>query len=165
VEQDELRAARLSAATFNAEPDWRAHVAHAELVGEEEINGKACYKLVVTPKSRPPETRFYDKESNLLVKLETQQPPGCGPAVPLQMSFSDYRWVDGLLIAHRVETAIEACGTARGMIHEIEGIEHNVEIPADRFAVPQQVVDAIRSGTATRPRWQGADCPEGESGS
>jgi hypothetical protein len=145
IERGEARKARIRAAAFDATVNWRARFEEARCLGIESIDGRDCYKIVLTPVEGLPETQYYDTESSLLVRIDMSQPSSCGPPIPIEMALSDYRPVDGLLIAHRVEETLEACGTKRGMVFVTEKIEHNVALSADRFDPPPAIREALRS--------------------
>jgi len=72
-----------------------------EVKGVEEINGKSCYKLLVTRPSGSKSTEFYDKETFLKVKevkVETQQ----GQSVTTISEYSDYEAVDGITVPQTI---------------------------------------------------------------
>ena len=139
IEGDDARAAELHAATFNAPVRWRELYSKAKLVGEETVDGKPCYKIVLTPKAGMPETRYYDKESNLLVKVQRTRLSSNFPSMPMEVTLSDYKPVDGLLIAHKVKRVAQQCGSEREMLFVTKSIAHNVEMPTDRFAPPKDI--------------------------
>ncbi len=48
-----------------------------EIKGMEDVNGKACYKLLVTKPSGTKSIEYYDKATNLKVKeVQTSNPRG-----------------------------------------------------------------------------------------
>ena len=91
-------------------------------------------KVVVTPKDGKPQTLYFDQESNLAVRVDmvVENPMG---TIPFTSYMSDYRDIDGILIPHTVE--VEVMGQKR--VIKTESVEHNVELPADRFALPAEV--------------------------
>ncbi len=60
---------------------WRDFYKKAELAGTEDVGGKACYKLVLTPNEGSAETRYYDKSSNPLVKVLLPMSTPQGPTL------------------------------------------------------------------------------------
>lgn len=130
-------------AEFDLITHWRDFFEKAECVGIENVNEKPAYKVVVTPKEGDPETWYLDKESGLTVRVDitVQSPMG---AVPVQSYHGDVREVDGLLLAHKVEATV--MGQARVMT--VEGIEHNTEIPADRFEIPAAIQELLAPAEA-----------------
>jgi hypothetical protein len=59
--------------------------------------------------------------------------------VPLESYISDYREVDGILLPFKVRVAV--AGQTRVMTNT--SVKHNVELPADRFAVPEDILALI----------------------
>jgi len=113
---------------------WRELYSEARLDGTEEVDGKPCVKLVLTPKAGRPLTLFLDQATGLMLRTDLIMPTDAGE-VPMRIRPQDYREVDGLKLAHRVIT--EVMGQERVMT--IQRIEHNVDLPADRFALPADV--------------------------
>src|SRR4029079_8762675 len=68
VKEGDEKAAAIQAARFNAELHWRDYY-NAETTGIEQVDGKDCYKVRLTPKEGMPMSRYYEKDSNLLVKM------------------------------------------------------------------------------------------------
>ena len=134
IKKGEERALAVREGTFYAELHWRELYEKAECVGVESVNDRPCYKVVMTPKEGKPETRYYDKETHLLVKLTMTAPTPMGD-IPVEATPGDYKEVDGILIPHRAESMV--FGQKRILVSE--SIEHNVEIPADRFELPEEV--------------------------
>jgi hypothetical protein len=146
IKEGDERAVVLRSAAFDGVPQWRRLFNKAECVGVETIEGKPAYKIILTPNEGPPETRYYDKESNLLVKVEISLTLPMG-TIAMEFYPSDYKRVDGVLFPHK--TRMMVLGTER--IMTIESIEHNVEIPKDCFKLPaeiQELVDREKEGKA-----------------
>jgi outer membrane lipoprotein-sorting protein len=118
---------------------WRKVFKQVETAGIEDVAGKACYKVVATPPDLPPQTMFFDKESYLLVKVSMTMESQAG-TIPLESSLSDYRSVDGVLMPYK--TVIKTIGPER--ISTVDGIEQNVNLPADRFALPAAIKALIK---------------------
>jgi hypothetical protein len=118
---------------------WRKVYKQVETAGIEDVAGKACYKVVVTPPELPPQTLYFDKETNLLTKVSLTTETQVG-TIPVETAMSDYRRVDGILLAHK--NVIKTIGPER--ITTIEKYEHNVTLPADRFAPPAEIKALIK---------------------
>jgi hypothetical protein len=142
IEEGAARDAQLREAAFNGVVRWREFYREAECVGEETVDGAACYKVVMTPYAGEPETRYYDQQTHLLVKVQNIRLSSHMPAMPTEITFSDYRWVDGLLIPHQKKRVFEQCGSKREMLYVTNSIEHNVKLPAERFDLPEEVRQA-----------------------
>src|SRR5437868_4503983 len=65
LKEGEEKAGAFQAARFNADLNWR-DTYKAEITGVEKVDGKDCYKVLMTPKEGMPMTRYYEKKSNLL---------------------------------------------------------------------------------------------------
>ena len=80
----------MQSARFNSELHWREDYKTAETTSIEAVDGKDCYKVVLTPAEDSPVTHYYDKDSGLLVKMSliTHSPMG---DVPADSFVSDYR--------------------------------------------------------------------------
>ena len=134
IKEGEERALLLRGAAFDAVPGWRKLYKKVESFGIEDINGNPCYKIVLTPKEGEPETRYYDKASNLLVKtgMNLKLPMG---TIPMENYPSNYKRVDGILLPHQARVVV--MGQERVMT--VQSIEHNVKLPEDRFKPPAEI--------------------------
>jgi hypothetical protein len=136
IKEGEERNLMLREATFDSTENWRKLYAKAECVGSEAVDGKPCYKVVLTPhEGKTTETRFYDQDTNLLAKLamNIELPMG---TIPVEVYQSDYKKVDGVSMAHKARQVI---GGVQQMAITIESIEHNADIPKERFKLPEEV--------------------------
>ncbi|MGV8040020.1 MAG: hypothetical protein AB2L07_08070 [Thermoanaerobaculaceae bacterium] len=118
---------------------WRDLYTASEQAAGEDVGGKAAFKVVLTPKDGGnARTWWFDAASGLPVKMEaTVATPG--GSVTAQALLSDFRPVGGVLVEHRRETT--ALGQTRIMV--MDSIQHNVELPADRFDPPPAVRELI----------------------
>jgi hypothetical protein len=121
-------------AKFNGDLRWRDLYSHAETAGIESIDGKDCYKLVLTPKSGSPVTKWYDKESGLLLKMMMKAHTAMGE-IESDSVLSDYRKEGEILMAHKV---VQHASTLEiGMT--IESVKYNAEIPKEKFELPDEI--------------------------
>jgi outer membrane lipoprotein-sorting protein len=134
LKEGDEKAEALLEAKFNSEAHWRELYKTVETVGAETTDGKDCYKLVLTPKAGNPMTRWYDKQSNLLVKMSmtTKSPMG---EIQAESSFSDYRKEGGILVPHKVTSRV----AGRELIMTIDKVQHNPEIPKGKFELPDDI--------------------------
>lgn len=135
VKEGEERAAALRDAMFNRPVRWQKAYKSAECVGMEDVDGKPCYKVVMTPRDGQQETRYYDKASHLLVKLETKLKTHMGE-VDLVARVSDYKKVDGILMPHKI---VQDARGLQKMAIDTTAVKHNTTIEADRFNLPDDV--------------------------
>lgn len=134
IKEGDERAVALRNAALHIETRWRDFFKKAELAGTEDVDGKACYKLVLTPNEGGPETRYYEKGSNLLVKVlvPVTTPEG---AVTAELGLSDYRDEEGILVAHTITQKVPNAD----VLVKITSVKHNPEIPAGRFDLPVEI--------------------------
>ncbi|MFH1748669.1 MAG: hypothetical protein ABIG44_16665 [Planctomycetota bacterium] len=64
--------------------------------------------------------------------------------IPMEIYASDYKPVDGVLIAHQARVIV--MGGERLM--KTESVEHNVKLPKDRFELPPEIKDIIKQQKA-----------------
>ena len=148
IKEDEERAALLREAAFDGTVNWRKLYKKAECVGVEAVDDKPCYKVVMTPNEGRPDTRYFDKESHLVVKTTTELKTMMG-VVPIEATIGDYKQVDGILIPHKIEQVV--AGMQR-MLFVTESVKHNVEMPADRFKLPEQIQALVDKSKAEPPQ-------------
>lgn len=134
LKEGDERAEALRNSRFNADENWREVFAKAETTAVETVEGKECYKLVLTPKDGSPVTRYYDRQSGLLVKIAMTVKSPLGE-VPVESVASDYRKDGEILSAHKVTQ--KAAGQTFTIL--IEKTEYNVEIPPGKFDIPDEI--------------------------
>jgi hypothetical protein len=139
VKEGVERAQALQSSQFNAELNWRDVYTKAETTGVETVEGKECYRLVLTPKEGPPMTQFFDKQSGLLVKM-TMTAQGPTGEIQVESILSDYRNEGDILIPHKI--AQKAVGM--DFSQTIDSVKHNVEIPKDRFDLPDEIKALVK---------------------
>jgi len=142
VETGGAREAQLSDLAFDRMDNWRAYYKSAELVKELDIEGEHCYEVLLTPNVGPAETHYYDRGSGLLVKARKTRPSSFMATIVFDISLSDYKLVDGVRLPHKVHQKFDQCGSPREMIFVTERIEHNVDLPSDRFTPPNSAMAA-----------------------
>jgi hypothetical protein len=134
IKQGDERAATLRNDALAAEIRWRDYYKKAELAGAEDVGGKACYKVVLTPNEGGAETRYYDKGSSLLVKVVMPITTPDGTAIA-ETSLSDYRDEGGILTPHTIAQKIPNLD----ILVKIDSVKRNADIPAGRFDVPAEI--------------------------
>jgi len=134
IKEGEEKDEALRQAKQNADVNWREQFTKAETTGTDTVDGKTCYKVEVTPKTGKPQTRCYDKDSGLLVKMTMTSKTPMGE-ITVDSFPSDYRKEGELLVPHKVLTKL--AGQEMGMT--IDKVEHNATIPAEKFEPPAEV--------------------------
>jgi hypothetical protein len=118
---------------------WRKTFKEVENKGLEDLAGRPCYKIFATTAELSPQTFYFDKESRLLVKFAMTTESQAG-TIPVETAISDYRAVDGIMLPHR--TVVKTIGPERVMT--VEKIEQNIDLPADRFALPAEIKALVK---------------------
>lgn len=121
-------------ATLDRLAYWKDNTKKVECVGIADVDGKPAYKVAVWPKLGGAMTLYFDKESGLLVQSETMM-VAAGQTIELTSKPSDYRPVDGIKMPFLVKQYV--MGQERTI--KFDKIENNVEMPADRFALPAAI--------------------------
>ncbi|HUO30239.1 MAG TPA: hypothetical protein VMU80_13545 [Bryobacteraceae bacterium] len=134
LKEGDERATALRNAALHMEAHWREFYKKAELAGTENVDGKACYKVVLTPNEGSAETRYFDKSSGLLLKVVLPVTTTDGTA-SAEIGLSDYRDEGGILTPHTVAQKLP--GT--DILVKIQSVKHNPDIPADRFDLPAAI--------------------------
>jgi hypothetical protein len=122
-------------AELHGEANWREKYAKVETVGSEEIGGKPCWKLVLTPKEGSPATAYYEKESGLLAKL-SQSKKSVNGEFQVEATPSDYREVDGIKMPFTNVEVIVGFAEVKVTLDEVK---HNVELPKETFDLPEAI--------------------------
>jgi outer membrane lipoprotein-sorting protein len=104
-----------------------------ELVGQEKVEGRDCFKLMVTFKSGGVRYSYIDSVSYLEAKAEGRRMAG-GDEVMLETYYRDYREVAGLKIPHRIEAGPAKRPEKQTIV--IEKVEVNLPLDDSRFALP-----------------------------
>jgi hypothetical protein len=128
------RASFAREAAFNSDVNWRQYYSKAEVAGEESVEGKPAYKVVLTAKEGPPVTRYYDKESGFVVKQVETLNTAMGK-ITSETTFKDYKKLEGVLIpfSMRQSALNQIIKTA------VSKAEANVEIPKNKFDLPADI--------------------------
>ncbi len=139
VREGQERANALREATFDRLVYWRTAFKSAECVGADTVEGKRAFKVVMTPDGGSPLTLYFDADSGLLARVEStyEGPEG---KFPLVASLGDYRSVDGIKMAFTSKVSV--AGQERTVT--IERVEQNVDMPADRFALPAEIKALVK---------------------
>jgi len=114
--------------------DYQTKGHQLELVGKEAVEGTEAYKLKLTKKGGDVSYVYLDAEAFLEIKEEGKHTRR-GQEFEFESSSGDYKEVEGLVIAHSIET--KAKGAPQGQIITIDKVELNVEIPDSEFAMPE----------------------------
>jgi len=134
IKSGEEKALAMREAAFNAIANWRKLFPKVETTGAESVDGVGCYKVLLTPAEGRTETRYFSRQTGLLVKVTTVAVTQMGD-VPVEMRFSGYKEANGILAPSEVTQ--KAAG--QEFTVSIESVRVNEEIPASTFALPAEV--------------------------
>jgi hypothetical protein len=134
IKTGEEKAAAVREAAMNIFDHWREVYSKTESAGEEVVDGEPCYKLVLTPEEGKPETMYFEKSSGLLRKttVVASSPLGDFPADAIS---AEYRRFDDILAPAKVTEKV----AGQEFTVTIQSMQANQEIPAEKFALPDEV--------------------------
>ncbi len=147
LEGDERRVS-LRSTKINPFEGWQKVWRQAETTGVETVGGAPCDKVVLTPAEGQPLVACFDRKTGLLVQ-ETISQPETTP-VPIVTTYSDYRPVGPLRVAHRMEQT-----GANTWVIEYTSVRLDAAVPAARFELPAEVKNLLESkkaAAAAEPR-------------
>ncbi|HET8725562.1 MAG TPA: hypothetical protein VFM53_15290 [Anaeromyxobacteraceae bacterium] len=104
-----------------------------ELLGTEPVEGRDAYKLHVTLPSGDVRNVWVDAQTFLEVRIDGSRRMDGKPR-PVFTYFRDYRAVDGLVIPHELETAVEGVRGSEKI--RIEHVAVNPPLDESRFGRP-----------------------------
>jgi zinc protease len=134
VKTGEEKAQALREAAMNSFDHWREVYPKAENAGEEVVDGEPCYKVVLTPADGKPETMYFEKKSGLMRKTTVVAASQLGDLVAESIS-TEYRRFGDILAPAKVTERV----AGQEFTITIETVEANQEIPAEKFAFPDEV--------------------------
>lgn len=128
-------------------------VTSIENVGVEEIDGREAHKLELTMTGGQQFTEWFDVESGLLSRIHMTMDSLAGP-LEIAIGFEDWREVDGIKLPFKMNQRIDPLAIEQTF--EFTKVESNVDIPAEKFALPEEVKVLLEETTppATAPATQ-----------
>ena len=133
---------------YNAELRWQEIYDKIECTGTEDVDGKTCYKVVMTPATGSPVTNYFDKETGLLVRTDMIAKTPMGE-MPIESRVEDYKEVDGQKVPFKTTQSF----MGMKQIITMNNVEFNVELPENIFAPPAEIkalaAKQAESGKAT----------------
>ncbi len=114
--------------------NWKSHFKKIECASKETLDGKEYFKVELTPLEGSVITTYVDATTYLAYRSDLKLSTAMGEFDMIIYS-EDYRPVDGVQYAYK--SRIEIMGQKR--VVTIESIEHNVEMPKDRFKLPDEI--------------------------
>lgn len=115
--------------------DWRKSYASAELLGEEDINGSACFKLKLVTEGGLETVQFVDKGSYRAVRTDMTMKSDMMGEIKSVTYLSEYQDFNGFTLPTKITTE----AMTQQMVFSIDSYEFNVEIPDSKFAIPDHL--------------------------
>jgi len=115
--------------------DYAAKGTTAELDGVEKVEGRDAYKLKLTMKSGQVQHVWVDAQNFLEVKIEGTPRRMDGKMHPVFVYLRDYKPVQGLMVPHVFETAVQGYKETHKMV--IESVVINPKLEDSLFSKPQ----------------------------
>jgi len=112
------------------------HYESMKTTDRTEFAGEAAYEVTLKIKDGPEMRQYFSVESGRMIGSLSTMATQMGD-IETRTTMSDYREVDGFTIPHRMQLELPAMGMTQ--LVTIERVEHNVEIDASIFAVPQDI--------------------------
>lgn len=106
-----------------------------EMAGREKVEGKDAYRLKLTKANGASRNVWVDASSYLEVKMDGEPRKLDGRTHKVAVFFRDYSKVDGLNIAHLLETAVEGVRQTRKIV--IKSVVINPKLDEAMFGKPQ----------------------------
>lgn len=113
---------------------------HVTYAGIDTADGRAAYKLDVVTASGLRDTYYVDTKSHLQTKWQGHRVMNGAPVV-FESFFRDYRPVDGVMIAFRIDSGTE--GKAGGQSIALDTVELNTPVPDQEFEMPHGAVPKV----------------------
>ena len=115
--------------------NYAAKGTRVALGGAELVEGHAAYKLTLTLKTGEVRHLWIDAQTFLDLKIDSAPRQWDGKLRQVSTYFRDYKPVQGLLIAHRLETTVDGVRGSENIY--VNQVALNPALPDDRFARPQ----------------------------
>jgi len=115
--------------------DYAAKGTTAEVVGVEKVEGRDAYKLKLTMKSGQVQHVWIDAQNFLEVKIDGTPRRMDGKMHPVFVYLRDYKPVQGLMVPHVFETAVQGYKETHKMV--IESVVVNPKLDDSLFSKPQ----------------------------
>ena len=115
--------------------DYQQKGSAVELLGEEEVEGTATFKVKLTKKNGDIENYFFDKEYFIPIMMQSPITSGQAKGQMTETYFSDYQEVEGLMMPFFLEVKIGGETTQK---ITLEVIKLNIDIQDTFFTYPKE---------------------------
>lgn len=134
------------AAALMLTADWKEHFETAQTVAERTVDGTKVYDVELKTDSGAKLIMTFDADSGLQVAQRYEQVLPTG-AVPLEVTMSDYRDVEGIKIAFEQKTDASVAQATQ----TLETVEINPEVDESKFAMPTGGAEVVTKDEAKKP--------------
>ncbi len=121
-------------ADLQKELNWKTYYKSATTTKLDEVDGNAAYVVDMVDNYDVVETRYYDKESGLLVRTAGKVKSQMGEMMT-DSRLTDYQQFAGVLMPKTVEVSM----MGMKQVVTIKSVEMNVEFGGDEFALPDDI--------------------------
>ena len=115
--------------------DYKAKGNKVEFVGKEDVEGTPAYKLHVTTKDGKESNDYFDAETYLMIRSDGIRNIQ-GQDLEVVTTYSDYKTVEGITIAHSMENHVKGKESMGGQALNITKIDLNPKVDKAIFAMP-----------------------------
>ncbi len=133
LSQDDTKGLQVDADIDGPLVDYKKKGHKAELVGHDSVEGTDCYKIKLTLKNGDVRTYYFDTDSYLEIKLETQTMVR-GAMQESETYFGDYEEVGGIYYPFSYEVGQK--GDSNRAKFTVEKIEQNTPLEDSMFVMP-----------------------------
>ncbi len=116
--------------------DYAAKGNKVEYIGEEDMDGSPAVHLKLTTTEGDVHDYYFDKDAYLLVKEKAHIKTQDGSVQDAETNYSDYKDVNGLLIAFTIENVSEDQGQSYSSFLKMDKLEQNVSVDDAIFKMP-----------------------------
>lgn len=124
----ELEETRI-ASDFYSPLNWKALFKTAEIKKMSKVEGEDAYVVVFTPEKGSPVTQYFSAKTYLPLRTDTIATSDT-VSMPVTETYSDYRSVDGVMIAFRRVSNSQAMGDT---VLKIREVKFDVPVPEETF--------------------------------
>ncbi len=116
--------------------DYKDKGVQIKLVGTEDVSGTQAYRLEVTLKSG--DVRYYDLDTDYCLPIRVSgKREQNDQTIEFAVVIGDYKPVDGLVMAHSIQTQVQGMPQANQTI-TLDSVKVNVPIPDSLFTMPKK---------------------------
>jgi CubicO group peptidase (beta-lactamase class C family) len=129
------RAEELSGSLAALIGDWRNHYRDIVVLGREAFEGSEVLRIRTAPAEGFASTKLVNVATGaVMVDYGISVPPGAG-LMPVETRYSDFRLIEGLLLAHEY-TVILPGGDANRVKMKVVNVEPRISMEPDTFVPP-----------------------------